>query len=222
MDPATAKRLAQAIYRTLRDSNETKEIMVAGEITSVGRMDALVPTMMASDEGRRIVADRPRIDARRVDFAALRALPEGTLGRAYADHLARCGLDPDLPTVPVTMGSSDLTNYLLERMRQTHDVWHAVLGLGVQPHEEVLLHAVQWSQIRTPYSALIVFFGALKHMIGERRWAILRGALPDALEAGNRAEPLLAVYWEQRWREPLEEVRARFRVRPAQQWRGMA
>ena len=201
----------------LRDSNETEALLTGEEISSVGRMRALVPVLEASEEGRAILRERPR--GRDIDLARLRALPEGSLGRAYVAHLDRCGLDPRALDVPVTRGERELDNYLLERVRQTHDLWHTVLGLGTAGHEEVLVHAFQWPQLHMPYSALVVGFGTPKHFVLEGRFRLLRTALADAVRAGREAAPLLAFYWERHLEEPLEGVRAALRVRPSHAWR---
>ncbi len=200
------------------DSNETGELLTAEEISSVGRMDALLDSMRASEEGRAILDERPRIDSRTVDFRALRALPVGTLGRDFADHLERYELDPDALDVAVTRGRSEEANYLLERVRQTHDIWHTLLGLGAAGHEEVLVHAFQWPQLRMPYSALVVFFGTFKHVIGEGRLRVLRTDLREAFRAGAAAAPLLPIYWERHWEEPTDRLRERLGIRPAVQW----
>ncbi len=218
VDVETAKTFGRAFVRALRDSNETMELLTAEEISSVGRMEALLASMRASDEGRAILAERPRIDSRRVDFRTLRAKPVGTLGRDFADHLERNGLDPDALDVPVTRGRSAEANYLLERVRQTHDIWHTLLGLGAAGHEEVLVHAFQWPQLRMPYSAFVVFFGTFKHLIGEGRLRALRTDLRAAFHAGASAAPLLPIYWERHWDEPTDALRARLGVRPAHRW----
>lgn len=219
MDVDTARTFGRAFVRALRNSNETIELLTAEEISSVGRMDALLASMRASDEGRAILAERPRIDSRRVDFGALKAKPVGTLGRDFADHLERNALDPDALDVPVTRGRSEEANYLLERVRQTHDIWHTLLGLGAAGHEEVLVHAFQWPQLRMPYSAFVVFFGTFKHLVGERRWRALRTELRAAFRAGSTAAPLLRVYWEHHWDETTESLREQLGVRSADRWR---
>lgn len=219
MDLATAATFARAFSLALLDSERTDQLLIGEEISSIGRMHALKGLMAASAEGRALLAERPVMSSATVDFAALAALPPGTLGRAYADHLAACGLDPDALTVPVTRGSDDTANYLLERIRQTHDLWHTLLGLGAQGHQEVLVHAFQWPQLRMPYSALVVTFGTLKHLLAERRWPLLETALADAWRAGRDAAPLLPVYWEHHWTEPLDALRTRLGIRPATAWR---
>lgn len=221
MDLDTAGTFVRAVSRALVDSTETEQLLIGEEISSVGRMRALIPILEACDEGRAILAERPTLNSTTVDFKALGELPIGTVGRSYADHLQRCGLDPDALTVPVTRGASELENYLLMRVRQTHDIWHTVLGLGANGHEEVLVHTFQWPQLRMPYSALVVAFGTLKHILGEARWSVLRHTLHDAWAAGRDARPLLPVYWERHWSESMVALRARLGVRHAKLWRGL-
>ena len=222
MDVATGWTFARALTRALIDSEQTADLLTGEEISSVGRMEALLPMMRSTEEGRRILAERPRISTHTVDFAALRRLPPGRLGREFADHLARHRLDPDALTVTVTRGRTALHGYLLERVRQTHDIWHTLLSLGVAGYEEVLVHAFQWPQLRMPYSALVVGFGTLKHVLGERRWAVMRHGLRSAMRAGASAQPLLPVRWEARWDEPIDAIRARLGIVPATRWAGVA
>ncbi len=200
--------LVRVLITTLRDSNATQDLLLGEEITSVSRMEHLVPLFAICEEGRSVLKDRPTISTRSVDFDHLRSLPETTLGGAYSRHLDRCGLDPDALTTPVTRGSA-VGNYLLMRVRQTHDIWHTLLGLGTTGHEEVLVHTFQWPQLRMPYSAFIVVFGMLKHILGEARFRVLSKDLPRAYSLGRNARPLLPVRWEWHWEEPITNVRQR-------------
>lgn len=43
--------------------------------------------MEQSEEGLRILRDRPRITSRTVDLQKLKTYPEGTLGKAYSTFL---------------------------------------------------------------------------------------------------------------------------------------
>jgi ubiquinone biosynthesis protein COQ4 len=199
----------RAMTRALIDSHDVDALLTGEEISSVGRMQALVPVLEATEEGRSLLRDRPRMSSATVDVAALRAMDPATLGRAYMDHLDRNGLDLDALTVPVHRGPSGEARWLLERVRQTHDVWHTLLGRSTQPHDEVLVHAFQWSQLRMPYSALVVGFGVPKHLVMERRWRALRHELPQMIALGRRAGPLIAQRWEWHWDEPVAEVRRR-------------
>jgi ubiquinone biosynthesis protein Coq4 len=61
---------------------------------------------------------------------------------------------------------------------------------------------------------MIMLLGTMKHIVLEKRWGALRHSMFDAYRAGRDAEPLLPVYWEDLWEQPLEEVRATFNVQP--------
>ena len=222
MTPQQWFRLTQAIVRTLGDSNRTDELLVAEELVSRGRFERLhrqlAPRLAVDPEAKALMRDKPRLARSDIDFAALAALPSDTLGGTYARHLERYQLDPDLLAGAAGAASGagyrdPDTAFLHERYRQSHDLWHALTGLGTEGYEEVLLHAFTWAQLRLPYSALIVLFGAVKHMLLERRWETLTRGLNDAWQAGREAAPLLLVRWEDRWERPVASVRGAFRIR---------
>lgn len=66
-----------------------------GELTAGPVLPRLRDKMLASEEGRAILKERPRINTQTVDMAALSSLPEDTFGRAYITWLERCGVTPD-------------------------------------------------------------------------------------------------------------------------------
>ena len=66
-----------------------------GELTAGPILPRLRDKMLASEEGRAILKERPRINTHTVDMEALSKLPEGTFGRAYIAWLERCGVTPD-------------------------------------------------------------------------------------------------------------------------------
>jgi ubiquinone biosynthesis protein COQ4 len=73
-------------------------IAALGETTAGPALPRLRDRMLASDEGRRILKERPRINSSTVDMNTLAQLPEGTFGRAYINWLERCGVTPDTRT----------------------------------------------------------------------------------------------------------------------------
>lgn len=70
-------------------------IAVLGETTAGPFLPRLRNQMLASPSGRDILRERPRITSTTVDMAALRKLPDGSFGRAYADWLEWCKVTPD-------------------------------------------------------------------------------------------------------------------------------
>lgn len=207
-------RVGQAIVRVLGDSTKTHEIHRVEEITGRPRFRALLAEMQSTGEGQRLLAERPELSSELVDFDALRALPAQTFGGAYVRHLDTNGITADYQAAAARHVDDADIAYLMRRFRQTHDVWHALLGLGIAGHEEVIIHAFSYGQLRLPVSALIMVFGTMKHIVLERRWGALRHSMLDAYRAGRDAQPLMPVYWEDQWEEPLDDVRDRYGIRP--------
>ncbi len=206
--------LARAIVRPLLDSERTEEIHITEEITGRRHFAAALRSAFDGDEARDLLRARPELCAAQVDYDALRKLPRDTLGFRYVQHLDRNGLSAESQATRTHYVDDPEIAYLMRRFRQTHDVWHALVDLGTRGHEEVILHAFSWGQLRLPVSALVVLFGSVKHLLLEARWGALRRALFEAYRHGRDAQPLLPVYWERHWSDPLERVRARHAIAP--------
>ena len=56
-------------------------VAVNGEIAGGPALAYMCSRMQGSSEGRLVLKERPRITTKTVDYEALAALPEGTLGR---------------------------------------------------------------------------------------------------------------------------------------------
>ena len=205
--------VGRAVLRVLADSTRTAEIHKVEEITGRPSYRRLLANLADDPTARALLAGQPELRSDQVDYDALRRLPATTLGGAYVRHLDANQITADYQAAPTTFVDDPDMAYFMRRFRQTHDVWHALLGLGIAGHEEVVIHAFSWGQLRLPVSAMVVFFGTLKHIVLERRWGALRHSLREAYEVGRDAPPLLAVRWEDHWHEPIEDVRTRYRVR---------
>lgn len=218
MEPAAlakdAYRVGLAVVRVLGDSTKTHEIHRVEEITGRPRFRALLAELTTTPEGRRLLRERPELSSERVDYDHLRALPATTLGGAYARHLDDNGITADYQAAATRHVDDPDMAYLMRRFRQTHDVWHALLGIGITGHEEVLIHWFSYGQLRLPVSALIMVFGTLKHLVLEKRWAALRHSALEAYRDGRDAAPLMPVYWEDLWERPLDDVRRDLRIVP--------
>lgn len=206
--------VARAVLRVLRDSERTEEIHRVEEITGRGPYRRYLEAVRDQPETALLLRDRPELSSEHVDYQALRRLPVNTLGNRYVRHLDRYELSADSQATVTRYETDPDIAYLMRRFRQTHDVWHTLLDLGIQGHEEVIIHAFSWGQLHLPVSAMVVFFGTLKHIVFERRWLALRRGLAEAYYIGKEAAPLLPVYWERMWEEPIDQVRRRHGLRP--------
>lgn len=212
MTPAELRTITHSTLRVLADSRRLEDIIIVGNIVARPRMEHLAAELRRTREGSALLDERPEMTTRNVDLDGLRRLAPETLGRTFVDHLDRHGLDLDaLSTPPPDPGDPDHV-YLLRRVRGNHDLWHALLGMGIAGHEEVLVHAFTYGQLRIPHSLMIMVFGGMKHLLLERRWRLLSRELRRYLDAGRRAVPLLTVRWEEQWEVPLARIRESYRL----------
>lgn len=158
-------------------------------------------------EGRRLLAERPRLNARTVSLATMSALPEQSLGHAYAAYFAANAITPfDPPTLPV----DKIEDYVATRLREVHDVFHVVTGYGTDDIGEVEL---QWFNCGNlgwgPLPLLVIvasfFMGRMTKYGG--LWSVCKRARA-AYRRGRRSRALASVLWEDYWRMPLREVQA--------------
>jgi ubiquinone biosynthesis protein COQ4 len=206
--------MLRSMVRVLQDSSRTPDIHVIEDVCSAGRFRALLDAARASGEGAEVLRARPELDGSTLDVPLLRGLGEDTLGGAYVRHLERNGLGIYEDPLSFEFVQDPDVRYLIHRWRQTHDLWHVLLGLGAQGYEEVLVHTFALGHLRLPISALIVGFGVPKHLVLEGRWGALRHGVSAMYRAGRDARPLLLVPWEQLWDRPLDELRRAYRIRP--------
>lgn len=148
------------------------------------------------------------------DIPGLLKLPVDTLGYCFARHIADHGFDPDYFR---KIEIKDDLDYIMLRMRQTHDIWHVITGFATDPIGEVGLKAVELAQTRRPMSAVIACGGVLRFLFHEPEdLGKVLSAVAEGYKMGTRSELLLAQKWEEHWERPLAEWRAMLNVTPVE------
>lgn len=200
----------RALQNLLRDPDDTHQVFVMGLVLNAERFPMFLARFSATEGGAKLLREQPTIDSKSVDFDALRALPETTLGGAYARYLDSNKLDPDLFQAPE--GLPEIPAFIARRLRQTHDIWHTLTGYKPDVAGELELQGFTFAQTRMPSSLLIALLGSL-------RWShATKGIMKrtfEGYERGRDAEFLAPVVWENHWADPLDDVRRRYRIRPA-------
>jgi ubiquinone biosynthesis protein COQ4 len=158
-------------------------------------------------EGRRLLAERPRLNTKTVSLGELAALPDQSLGRAYAAYFAQNEIIPfDPPQLPV----STAQDYVATRLRETHDVFHVVTGYGTDDIGELELQWFNFGNLgRGPLPILVIvasfFMGRMTKYGG--LLAVCRRARA-AYRRGRRSRTLASVVWEDYWHMPVRELQA--------------
>jgi ubiquinone biosynthesis protein COQ4 len=161
--------------------------------------------MLSDPTGRRILRDRPRISSKTLSMEYLRALPENTVGRTYADWLDREGVSPDTRSEVQYIDNEECA-YVMQRYRECHDFYHALTGLPIVREGEIALKAFEFANTLLPMTALSTFaITTLKKNERERFWKIY---LPWAVKNGTLSKEVINVYWEEQLERDVDGLRA--------------
>lgn len=137
----------------------------------------------------------------------LAVLPEGSLGRVFADHCRARKLDPNLVHVP----PDGEVGFLLNHMYQTHDIWHVLTGWGNDLAGEIGLGAFYAAQFGGPpffgYMLSLVFMNVI-YRRADLNEAF--AAFSTGYQGGQQAQPLFGTDWDALWEVPVAELRVRF------------
>lgn len=186
--------------------NDLDLIAALGEATATPYFIYRLRDAMLSDStGRRILRDRPRITSQTMKMEYLRALPESSVGRAYADWLDREGVSPDTRDTVKYIDDEECA-YVMQRYRECHDFYHALTGLPVMVEGEVALKAFEFANTLLPMTGLSMFAVArLKPAERQRFFSIY---LPWAISNGTKAKEVINVYWEEQLERDVKVLRS--------------
>jgi ubiquinone biosynthesis protein Coq4 len=162
------------------------------------QMATCVERMKADPEmGRRIAEGYIAPDC---DLDALIKLPRDTLGHTYARLLKSFGYAPHFYRDRELKTDAD---YCVMRMRQTHDIHHAVTGFVPTGHGETGVIAVSAYQFGYP-AYLLIDLAAMALSIHQA------GAFQQTfdwvgvgMKLGRDCRPLAGIKWEEGWDKPL-------------------
>ena len=201
-----------ALRELLRDPEDTSQVFRLIEALSGRTSQNLVRRLRRTAEGRALLRQKPDIIALLCDRTSLASLPEGSLGRAYLAFCEAEGITAEGLVEASERGSTgeqELTpdeEYVGRRMRDTHDLWHALTGYHGDLVGEASILAFTFAQTRNRGVGVIVAVALLKAPMEYRR------LIAGAFLRGRRAAFLPAQPWEELLELPLDEVRARLAV----------
>lgn len=206
------RRAWSAIKILIADSERTDQVFVLLDALGGPTDEAGFQAFAADPAGSRQLEERPDLLAALSDHDSLRALPEGSFGRAYLDFMEEAGLNAkDLIEAEAagTAAQADLDpdrRWLADRGRDSHDLWHVLTGYGRDEAGEVGLLAFTYANYPNPGIGAILLVALL---IGPKtlRFAFERYLL-QAYRRGRAADLDFAPYED--WLcLPLDEARKR-------------
>ncbi|KJR86919.1 ubiquinone biosynthesis protein coq4 [Sporothrix schenckii 1099-18] len=189
------------------DPKRADLIATLGEVSAGPVVRRLRDTMLADPTGRQILRDRPRITSASWPLGELLAMPKNTVGYVYGHYRQRYHMSPDVRDAVRYVDGAECA-YVIQRYRECHDLYHAVLGLPPQYVEgEIALKAFEFVNTGLPMTGLSLV--AVARLKPTERQRFFRIFLPWALRSARRAKPIINVYWEKELHTDAAELRAR-------------
>ncbi len=212
------RRAFTALRQLLEDAERTH---LAFEITLAldgGTAANSLERMLAHREGRRLLREQPSLLGALGDREALEAMPDGSFGRAYLEHIDRYGLEPGkLIELGRNAGGDSASDdpdivWAAQRGNLEHDLWHVLTGYGADPLGEATLLAFSLAQTRSRANLLLTLGASLRtvRVIG-LSW------IPYVWKSwrrGRAAVCLSALPYEKLLPIPLDEARAIAGIEP--------
>lgn len=169
---------------------------------------SLVQKLQCSEEGRRLLSDRPSLQSRDLDLAVLGSLPEGTLGHEFARYFRDNKISPFETTIEL---KSDI-DFIGKRYRETHDILHLLTGYGTDVMGEMELQAYVLGNLGIRTAALIVLVGTLGQL-KERQAGVdlseYTRRIWAAFHRGRASRLFLDFRFEDHWETPVASLRTR-------------
>lgn len=206
---ARLRTVAQATRAAIEDPEDTAQVFRIAEALSFRNPERMLRRFTSDPGGARLLASRDDILARLSDRAWLESQPPGSLAAAYLRFIDSEQITAD-GLVAASYEGADATyydpdsdlGYVRQRMRDTHDLWHAVTGYKGDLLGETSLLAFTFAQTHHPGIGFLVGIGVLFASDADARRMIR-----DGFRRGRSAAWLPPQDWVALLPRPIADVR---------------
>jgi len=210
-------RALKALRRLLADKDDTAQVFIIMRALNGKRTARNYWRLLTTVDGGRLAYERVELAPRLMDQAWLESLPPGSVGAAYREFVRGERLSAQALVEISQKGTTTIEDkhpyaWFGRRTRDAHDIWHVLAGYGRDPLGEACLVAFSFAQTRGAGWALIAIGVALRSQRYDGY--PYRRAIWEGFRRGLKARWLLGADYERLLAEPLEAVRARFRIPP--------
>jgi ubiquinone biosynthesis protein COQ4 len=220
-NPIRFREAWQGIRALTKNPDDTGQVFKIIRALSGNAGEREFQRFLASEHGPTILAENRSLVDRLSDRAYLASLPDGSLGRTYADFTEQEQISPEglieaSESVPDDGQRVDAKRMLFgNRMRDSHDLWHVVTGYGRDLVGEAALLAFTYQQTRNRGIGLIVLVAYIRAgRVSPEHRVMIR----DGYRRSRNAARLPSADWETLLSRPLDEVRRTLGVVPVESY----
>ena len=202
-------RMVAALASFLKTPGSLDSVFAVAESVKDGPLGEQALRHLLSDRHFKALVDeewRPE----RIDLQNLQTLPEGSLGRCYADQLISQGITSDtlIDPTPVT----NANEFVVHRVRETHDIVHVLTGFGLDGDSEIGLQGFNLAQNRSPVAVMLIFGAMLSSLQNDDPLEPLLRALANGFQMGLNADLVIGRKLEEGWERPLNDWREELKL----------
>ncbi|MEZ0391105.1 MAG: Coq4 family protein [Pseudobdellovibrionaceae bacterium] len=197
-------KLGIGFLKLARNPENTPAVFdISDSLLALGALTGAKAKFAKDPEALQIIRERKLIFPFHLD--ELVRMPEGSLGRTYAEHMISQKLDPNF------FRNIEIKNdaaFVAMRMRQTHDLWHVVTGFQTSVPGELGLQAFVAAQTSLPLAPILISGALLK--VGVRNSILLEPIMNEIVrgwQMGLKSKPLFSFDWEANWQTPVSKIR---------------
>lgn len=207
----------KALVTLAKDTSRTDQVFTIISALTGDSFERTYQAFKKTEHGRKLLRERPSLNALLADRARLRAMPEGSLGRAYLAFMEAGELTADgLVEAQVTgrdpneaLDLDEDRRYVADRVRDQHDLWHVLTDYGADDTGEIANLWFSVGQFGNPGMAFIAFFGTLDGLDLGLSWARY---CARAYRRGRQAARLVSQPIEEMLHLPIDEARRKLRI----------
>jgi ubiquinone biosynthesis protein Coq4 len=155
---------------------------------------------------------RTRYQAKPVDLNTLLKLPPDSFGHHWATFMQANHLNPHFFQ---NLQEHDDRSYLINRLHDTHDMWHIILDFDTSEAGESGMNAFTYAQSGSPTTCMLMAAKLVRAIGGpEDNRTKMMNNICKGYQLGMTAKPFLAIAWEENWSTKLSELRNLVGIKP--------
>lgn len=200
-------KLLWAIYRYLQDPNQVDSVLKLGnQLLSKDNEKSNQERYLQNPKMAAMI--RNRVGIEKIDLEGLKEFSQGSLGLAYYEFIKGNRLDASFYQMHTKINLETDYEYIVFRIRQTHDLWHVVTGFRTTQEGEAGLIAFYYAQLQSPLSALIIGLAFIHFLLKRPKdLPLLFDEVTKGWQMGKNAKSLLIYPWESNWSKSLQDIR---------------
>lgn len=171
--------------------------------TKLGVNDKMLEFVM----NNRSVAEfiKTRYQAKPISLEKLLDLSEDTFGYQWASFMKNNNLNPHFFE---NLQEHDDRSYIINRLHDTHDMWHIILDFDTSEAGEAGMNAFTYAQSGSPTTCMLMAAKLVRAIGGaeENRMKMMHN-ISKGYQLGIKANPFLAIAWEENWAIKLSKLR---------------